>query len=78
MKIAGKILLVSLPTGDGDPPDSARKLWKQLRQWSGARLTHLSYTVLGLGDTNYTNFCNFGKSVDKQLEALGAHRYVLL
>lgn len=69
------LILVASTTGDGDPPDSARKLWKQLRQWSGARLTHLSYTVLGLGDTNYTNFCNFGKSVDKQLEALGAHRF---
>ncbi|KAG0724632.1 Methionine synthase reductase [Chionoecetes opilio] len=61
--------------GDGDPPDSARKLWKQLRQWSGSSLTHLSYTVLGLGDTNYTNFCNFGKTVDKRLGALGAQRF---
>lgn len=65
---------MNLPAGDGDPPDSAHKLWKQLRKWSGKPLSHLFYTVLGLGDTNYTNFCNFGKTVDKQLEVLGAQR----
>lgn len=63
--------------GDGDPPDTARKLWRRLHkkgQPSDA-LRHLSYTVLGLGDTNYNNFCNFGKIVDKKLQALGGHRY---
>lgn len=69
------LVLVASTTGDGDPPDSARKLWKQLKRWRGAPLTHLSYTVLGLGDTNYNNFCNFGKIVDKQLNSLGAQSF---
>lgn len=69
------LVLVASTTGDGDPPESAHKLWKQLRKWSGEPLSHLHYTVLGLGDTNYTNFCNFGKTVDKQLEVLGAQRF---
>lgn len=34
----------------------------------------LSYTILGLGDTNYTNFCNFGKNLDEKLHKLGAER----
>lgn len=69
------LVVVASTTGDGDPPDSARKLWKQLKKWQSAPLTHLSYTVLGLGDTNYNNFCNFGKSVDKQLNSLGAQSF---
>ncbi|KAF2356861.1 FAD-binding type 1 [Trinorchestia longiramus] len=38
-------------------------------------LSHLTYTVLGLGDTNYTNFCNFGKNLDDILHQLGAQRF---
>lgn len=41
---------------------------------SGLRWSQLSYTVLGLGDTNYTNFCNFSKNLDEKLHALGAKR----
>ena len=37
-------------------------------------LSKLHYTVLGLGDTNYTNFCNFGKNLDEKLKSLGAIR----
>lgn len=29
--------------------------------------------VLGLGDTNYTNFCNMGKLLNKRLQELSAH-----
>uniref|UniRef100_A0A2P2I1Y2 Methionine synthase reductase n=1 Tax=Hirondellea gigas TaxID=1518452 RepID=A0A2P2I1Y2_9CRUS len=38
-------------------------------------LSALRYTVLGLGDTNYTNFCNFGKDLDERLHNLGAERF---
>ncbi|MCL4119184.1 UNVERIFIED_CONTAM: hypothetical protein GTU68_044423, partial [Idotea baltica] len=31
--------------------------------------------ILGLGDTNYTNFCNYGKTLDKRLQNLKARRF---
>ena len=57
------------------------KFWHSLHQKckkiddSNNLLENLHYTVLGLGDTNYTNFCNFGKTVDIKLETLKAKRF---
>ncbi|XP_047737408.1 methionine synthase reductase-like [Hyalella azteca] len=70
------IIFIASTTGDGDPPDTAKKLWRVLNKCSKAlNVDHLTYTVLGLGDTNYTNFCNFGKNLDKILHKLGAKRF---
>ena len=69
--------------GDGEPPDTAQKLWRTLNRKKDSEtileedLSSLTYTVLGLGDTNYTNFCNFGKNLDEKLHNLGAQRYNL-
>jgi hypothetical protein len=61
-------------TGDGDPPDSAQKFWRRLKKKTLAKtyLQHLKYALLGLGDSNYTNFCNFSKMLNKRLLELGA------
>ena len=31
--------------------------------------------IIGLGDTNYTNFCNMGKMLNKRLLELGARPF---
>lgn len=31
--------------------------------------------IIGLGDTNYTNFCNNAKNIDRRLQELGAKRF---
>ncbi|XP_050406331.1 methionine synthase reductase [Patella vulgata] len=61
-------------TGEGDAPDTASKFLRRLRKKTLPEdyLCQLSYTVLGLGDTNYTNFCNCGKTLNKRILELGA------
>ncbi|KAI7881395.1 riboflavin synthase domain-like protein [Lichtheimia hyalospora FSU 10163] len=60
-------------TGDGDPPDHSLKFWRYLR-----RLKQPDYfkdckiAILGLGDTNYTNFNNTARKLEKRLKDMGA------
>jgi len=32
-------------------------------------------SLLGLGDSNYSNFCNMGKLLDERMSSLGATRF---
>ncbi|XP_064597948.1 LOW QUALITY PROTEIN: methionine synthase reductase-like [Liolophura sinensis] len=71
------VVFVVSTTGDGEPPDTVQKFWRRLnkRTLPDTHLQHLHYSLLGLGDTNYTNFCKCGKSLDRRLEQLGAKRF---
>lgn len=68
---AYNVIVVST-TGDGDPPETIRPFMRLLRKKDPALLKGLQYTVLGLGDTNYENFCQTGKKVDVSMAKLGA------
>ncbi|KAJ2030209.1 hypothetical protein H4S03_007138 [Coemansia sp. S3946] len=62
-------------TGDGDPPDNSARFWRILRKATRGKsmaYSHLRYAILGLGDTNYSNFCNTAQRLDKQLLEAGA------
>jgi sulfite reductase alpha subunit-like flavoprotein len=64
-------------TGQGDPPDSAARFLRLLRKHLNDPkqfLQGVSYSVLALGDTNYTNFCAPGIRLDGELERLGGVR----
>jgi sulfite reductase alpha subunit-like flavoprotein len=49
------------------------KFWRKLRpkQLGPDFLASLSYTILGLGDSNYNQFCNGPKNVHRRLSELG-------
>ncbi|XP_019632144.1 PREDICTED: methionine synthase reductase-like [Branchiostoma belcheri] len=68
------VVFVCSTTGDGEPPDNALKFFRRLKKKTlpSDHLSHLNFALLGLGDSNYTNFCNCPKTLDKRLQELGA------
>ena len=72
-----RLLYVVISTqGDGDPPDDARALVEFIEGKRAPSLPQLRFTVLGLGDSSYPQFCAIGQRLDARLEALGAQRWV--
>ena len=68
------LVFVTSTTGDGDPPDNSTKFWRWFRRAKKQDLEDFQgrkYALLGLGDTNYTNFCNSAKRLDRKLADLG-------
>lgn len=64
-------------TGDGECPDQTQKFIRRIkkRNLPADSLSNLNYSLLALGDSNYNNFCNCGKSLDKRLKELGAKQF---
>ncbi|NXS61921.1 MTRR reductase, partial [Brachypteracias leptosomus] len=71
------VVIVISTTGTGDPPDTARKFVKKIQDTTlpPGHFAHLQYGLLGLGDSEYTFFCNGGKTVDRRLQELGARHF---
>jgi methionine synthase reductase len=63
------LIVVTSSTGDGDPPDNALQFFKKKNI---SKLTVQQYGILGLGDSNYENFNNTAKRLDKILKELGS------
>jgi sulfite reductase (NADPH) flavoprotein alpha-component len=69
-----RVCIVTSTYGDGDMPDNAQAYWDALNSDAAPSLKNLSFSVLALGDRNYTQFCKAGVLFDERLAALGAKR----
>lgn len=72
-KVENLLILVSTH-GEGEPPDNAKVFYEFLYSKRAPELSHLSFSVLALGDTSYEFFCQTGKDFDQRLEELGGKR----
>lgn len=72
-KITSLLVIVSTD-GEGEPPPSAEDLHGFLRGSRAFSLTHMRYSVLSLGDTSYTCYCQTGREFDEALSKLGAQK----
>jgi sulfite reductase (NADPH) flavoprotein alpha-component len=66
------IVIVTSTYGDGEPPDNASEWMSYLKFSDHLDLSHLSYAVIGLGDSYYPHFCQAGKDFDEFLTKRGA------
>ncbi|KAA8494937.1 Methionine synthase reductase [Porphyridium purpureum] len=79
-EFAGKVcVLVASTTGDGDVPANGTKVLRYLRDKAKPKkfMQGLRYCILGLGDTNFENFCNSARRIDKALLQAGAENVYL-
>ena len=60
--------------GLGEPPIQAEDFYNFLHGKKAPNLSHINFSVLGLGDSSYVDFCQTGKDFDAVLEKLGAKR----
>jgi sulfite reductase (NADPH) flavoprotein alpha-component len=66
-----RCLFVASTTGEGDPPDHAMGFVKRVMA-QPAELHGTQYAVLALGDSEYTQFCAFGRELDDWMRQHGA------
>ena len=65
---ANKVLWFVSTYGEGDAPDTARMVVKNIFSDPALEISHQSYAILALGDKRYSNFCQFGQLLNQHLQ----------
>lgn len=68
------LLIIVSTHGIGEPPIQAAELYDFLQSSKAPKLDQLKFSVLALGDSAYTQFCQTGKDFDLAIEKLGGQR----
>jgi len=71
------IIVVCSTTGNGDAPENSGRFIRYIKRKNtvdAMPFRHCVYAVLGLGDTNYDQFCQSGKVIDSKMKLLGGTR----
>lgn len=68
------VVVIASTTGDGDSPDNAGKGLLALKRRSDS-LSGMKFSVMGLGDSNYTNFMKIPRTVERLLRKHGAEEF---
>lgn len=70
------VLLVCSTCGQGEFPSNSRQFWKKLSDPNLPMdfLSHTMFSVFGLGDSSYPQFCTAASNFDVRFQELGATR----
>jgi sulfite reductase (NADPH) flavoprotein alpha-component len=68
------VLVITSTYGDGEPPDNAADFMENLLDESAPKMEGVKFSVLALGDTEYPDFCETGKQIDRRFGELGGER----
>eukprot|EP00397_Hematodinium_sp_SG-2012_P067811 GEMP01106827.1.p1 GENE.GEMP01106827.1~~GEMP01106827.1.p1 ORF type:complete len:147 (+),score=17.30 GEMP01106827.1:147-587(+) len=68
------IVLIISSTGSGEAPDNATEFEAYMKTLPAKSLSHIKYTLMGLGDMNYSDFQAFPIWCDERMAHLGAQK----
>ena len=71
---ARNLLVIAATWGEGEAPQRATVLLRDLLADGAPRMEGVTYAVLALGDCSYAQFCETGRVLDERFAALGAKR----
>jgi methionine synthase reductase len=75
-ELKSPLVFVCSTTGDGEPPETAVRCYNKLKRLDSEKnsqfLSNLNFALLGLGDSNYSQFANGPKLFYKKFTELGA------